>query len=201
MSSRESGFRREQLLRSIMVFGLAAGTTTHFLMLLRLMPVPSAPAGYHWFWTALTVVDPLIAASIIFAPRVGLVATVVTIALAPFRLTIPRAARAKKASLTLQYETFQHRSEVTQRRLGSAAQAAFLICAGACSRVPEPPSETSVPARRRPHAQSLAPCKPVPRITSSGCTIRTTLRHSTWGRTRLAAWRMRAPTATARADA
>ena len=76
MSSREGGFRREHLLRSIMVFGLVAGTTTHVLMLLRLMPVPSAPAGYYWFWTALTVVDPLIAAAIVFAPRVGLVAAV-----------------------------------------------------------------------------------------------------------------------------
>ena len=76
MSLREGGFRREHLLRSIMVFGLAAGTTTHVLMLLRLMPVPSAPAGYHWFWNTLTVVDPLIAAAIVFAPRVGVIAAV-----------------------------------------------------------------------------------------------------------------------------
>jgi hypothetical protein len=74
MSRREGGFRREHLLRSIMVFGLVAGTTTHVLMLLRLMPVPSAPAVYYWFWTTLTFVDPLIAAAIVFAPRVGLVA-------------------------------------------------------------------------------------------------------------------------------
>jgi hypothetical protein len=67
----------EHLLRSIIVFGLAAGTTTHVLMLLRLMPMPSAPAGYYWFWTALTFIDPLIAAAIVFAPRVGLAAAIV----------------------------------------------------------------------------------------------------------------------------
>jgi hypothetical protein len=77
MSSRERGFRREHLLRSIMVLGLVAGTTTHVLMLLRLMPVPSARAGYYWFWNTLTFVDPLIAAAIVFAPRVGLAAAIV----------------------------------------------------------------------------------------------------------------------------
>jgi hypothetical protein len=76
MSSRERGFRREHLLRSIMVLGLIAGTTTHLLVLLRLIPGPAAPAGYQWFWTALTFVDPLVAAAIVFAPRVGLAAAI-----------------------------------------------------------------------------------------------------------------------------
>lgn len=76
MSARESGFRRDHLLRSIIVFGLAAGTTTHVLMLLRLMPVPAAPSGYYWFWNTLTLVDATIAAGIVFAPRAGLIAAV-----------------------------------------------------------------------------------------------------------------------------
>jgi hypothetical protein len=67
MSRREGGFRREHLLRSVIVFGLAAGTTTHVLMVLRLMPVASAPTAYQWFWAALTFVDPLIAAASINA--------------------------------------------------------------------------------------------------------------------------------------
>jgi hypothetical protein len=78
MRRREGAFRREHLLRAIMVFGLAAGTTTHALTFLRsgLVPVPSLPMAYNWFWSALTVVDPAIAVGIIFAPRAGIAAAI-----------------------------------------------------------------------------------------------------------------------------
>jgi hypothetical protein len=48
-----------------MVFGLAPGTTTHAVMLLQfgLVPSPTQPLWINGFWTALTVVDPAIAAT------------------------------------------------------------------------------------------------------------------------------------------
>jgi hypothetical protein len=76
MARREGGFRREQLLRTIMVFGLAAGTTTHVLMRLVSDWASSTSTAHDSFWTALTVVDPAIAVAIVFAPRTGMAAAI-----------------------------------------------------------------------------------------------------------------------------
>jgi hypothetical protein len=76
MARREGGFRREHLLRALMVFGLAVGTTTHVLMLLHSSWAASTSTAHDSFWTALAVVDPVIAIAIVFAPRAGLVAAI-----------------------------------------------------------------------------------------------------------------------------
>jgi hypothetical protein len=78
MRRREGAFRSEHWLRAIMVFGLAAGTTTHVIALLRFgwVPNPSQPTAYNSFWTALTLVDPAIAAAIVFVPRAGIAAAI-----------------------------------------------------------------------------------------------------------------------------
>jgi hypothetical protein len=77
MRRREGAFRTEHRLRTVMVFCLAVGTTTHAVALLRsgLVPIPSAPMAFNCFWTALTVVDPAIAVLIVLAPRAGIAAT------------------------------------------------------------------------------------------------------------------------------
>jgi hypothetical protein len=76
---REGALRAAQWLRALMVFGLAAGTTTHVLALVRfgLVPSPSQPLAFNCFWTALALVDPAIALALVFWPRAGIAAAIV----------------------------------------------------------------------------------------------------------------------------
>jgi hypothetical protein len=75
---REGGLDRARRLRALMVSGLAVGTTSHAVAFLRagLMPAPALPLFYNRFWTALTLIDPLIAVAIVLWPRPGIVATI-----------------------------------------------------------------------------------------------------------------------------
>lgn len=74
MRRREPAASAAHWLRSAIVFGLAAGTMTHAIMLLQfgLAPAPSLPRWINWFWTALTIVDPAIAVLVVVAPRAGI---------------------------------------------------------------------------------------------------------------------------------
>ena len=62
----------------LLVAGLAAGTCSHVENLVRLglIPLPDQPLAFNFFWTSLTLLDPLGALLLIVRPRVGILLTV-----------------------------------------------------------------------------------------------------------------------------
>ena len=59
---------------TLLVVGLLVGTATHVENIARagLIPRPDLPLLCNLFWSALVVVDPLVALALLFRPRLGI---------------------------------------------------------------------------------------------------------------------------------
>ena len=95
----------------MLVVGLLVGTATHVENIARagLVPRPELPLACNLFWSALVIVDPLIALALLLRPRVGVVLVVglmaldltVNLGVARFGVTGPVAAQMAFALLAL----------------------------------------------------------------------------------------------------
>jgi hypothetical protein len=67
--------RRARLLLALLVAGLLVGSATHIENIARagLVPRPELPLACNLFWTALVVIDPLVALALLRRPRTGIV--------------------------------------------------------------------------------------------------------------------------------
>jgi hypothetical protein len=75
--------RRARVLLILIIAGLLIGTATHVENIARagLFPRPELPLFCNLFWTALVVVDPLVALALLWRPRIGLVLVLVLMSL------------------------------------------------------------------------------------------------------------------------
>jgi hypothetical protein len=89
--------------------GLLVGTATHVADIARagLIPRPELPLARNLFWSALVVVDPLVALVLLFRPRtgvllvVGLMAVDLTVNITTFGMRAPVVAQMAYAALAL----------------------------------------------------------------------------------------------------
>jgi len=106
---RASSHRVAWALLWILVVGLAVGTATHVENLLRagLVPRPELPLVYNLFWSSLVVLDPLVAAMLVWRPRVGvafvlaLIAVDLLVNVRTLGISVPVMAQMAYALLTL----------------------------------------------------------------------------------------------------
>ena len=99
------------MLLLVLVAGLLVGTATHIENIARagLYPRPELPLACNLFWSALVVVDPLVALVLVFRPRTGVVLVVglmavdltVNLAIAHLGFTAPVVAQMVYALLAL----------------------------------------------------------------------------------------------------
>jgi hypothetical protein len=59
---------------ALLVVGLLVGTATHVENIVRagIIPRPDLPLVCNLFWSALVLVDPLVALALLFRPRIGI---------------------------------------------------------------------------------------------------------------------------------
>jgi hypothetical protein len=101
VASTAAARRLQAVLVITLVVGLLVGTATHAMDIARagLIPRPELPLGCNLFWSALVVVDPIVALVLLLRPRtgvrlvVGLMAIDLTVNLAALGLTAPVAAQ------------------------------------------------------------------------------------------------------------